>query len=160
MNNPLAPDAWWKQGDDPWQLLATCIEYIHAIDSPDPYHYLSNIPVHQVCLFFHCYLQDGSCNGLQHYAALGLDELGGKQVNLVPSDKPGDVYTAVLKIVKQHIHDDLNSSDPFIRQMAVLLGGGEEVNRKIVKQTVMTSVYGVTFVGAREQIEGQLSVRE
>ena len=40
-----------------------------------------------------------------------------------------------------------------------LLRGGEEVNRKIVKQTVMTSVYGVTFVGARAQIEGQLSVR-
>ena len=79
-------------------------------------------------------------------------------MNLVPSEKPGDVYTAVLKIVKQRIHEDLNSPDPFIRQMAELLRGGEEVNRKIVKQTVMTSVYGVTFVGAREQIEGQLSV--
>ena len=45
-----------------------------------------------------------------------------------------------------------------IRQMAELLRGGEEVNRKVVKQTVMTSVYGVTFVGARAQIEGQLSV--
>ena len=76
----------------------------------------------------------------------------------MPSEKPGDVYTAVLKIVKQRIHEDLNASDPLIRQMAELLRGGEEVNRKIVKQTVMTSVYGVTFVGAREQIEGQLSV--
>lgn len=159
VKNPLAPDAWWKQGDDPWQLLATCIEYIHAIDSSHPTEYLSNIPVHQVFHYvFLSILQDGSCNGLQHYAALGLDEKGGKQVNLVPSEKPGDVYTAVLKIVKQHIHDDLNSTDPFIRQMAELLRGGEEVNRKIVKQTVMTSVYGVTFVGAREQIEGQLSV--
>ena len=48
VTNPLAPDAWWKQGDDPWQLLATCMEYIHAIDSPNPYEYMSNIPVHQV----------------------------------------------------------------------------------------------------------------
>lgn len=79
-------------------------------------------------------------------------------MNLVPQEKPGDVYTAVLKIVKQHIHDDLNSSDKLIRDMATLLRGGEEVTRKVVKQTVMTSVYGVTFVGAREQIEGQLSV--
>ena len=77
----------------------------------------------------------------------------------MPSPKPGDVYTAVLRIVKQHIHEDLNSKDPMIRRMAELLRGGEEVNRKIVKQTVMTSVYGVTFVGARAQIEGQLSVR-
>lgn len=148
MKDPLAPDAWWKQGDDPWQLLATCQEYIRALDSPNPERYESNIPIHQ----------DGSCNGLQHYAALGLDEVGGAQVNLLPSSKPGDVYTAVLRIVKEHIHKDLNSSDPYIRQMAELLRGGEEVNRKVVKQTVMTSVYGVTFVGAREQIEGQLSV--
>ena len=28
------------------------------------------------------------------------------------------------------------------------------VSRKVVKQTVMTSVYGVTFVGARQQVLG------
>ena len=32
----------------------------------------------------------------------------------------------------------------------------EHVKRKIVKQTVMTSVYGVTFIGARKQIRRQL----
>ena len=31
-----------------------------------------------------------------------------------------------------------------------------KVNRKVVKQTVMTIVYGVTFVGGRLQIEKQL----
>lgn len=31
-----------------------------------------------------------------------------------------------------------------------------QVDRKLVKQTVMTSVYGVTFVGAREQIKRRL----
>lgn len=30
------------------------------------------------------------------------------------------------------------------------------MDRKLVKQTVMTSVYGVTFVGAREQIKRRL----
>ena len=29
-------------------MLATCMEYIRAIDSPHPEAYLSNIPVHQV----------------------------------------------------------------------------------------------------------------
>lgn len=33
---------------------------------------------------------------------------------------------------------------------------GFQVDRKLVKQTVMTSVYGVTFVGAREQIKRRL----
>ena len=32
--------------------------------------------------------QDGSCNGLQHYAAIGRDRLGAAAVNLVPADKP------------------------------------------------------------------------
>ena len=31
-----------------------------------------------------------------------------------------------------------------------------KINRKVVKQTVMTVVYGVTFVGGRLQIEKQL----
>lgn len=34
--------------------------------------------------------------------------------------------------------------------------GNFQVNRKLVKQTVMTSVYGVTYVGAREQIKRRL----
>ncbi len=34
-----------------------------------------------------------------------------------------------------------------------------QVDRKLVKQTVMTSVYGVTAVGAREQISARLSER-
>ena len=30
------------------------------------------------------------------------------------------------------------------------------MSRKVIKQTVMTSVYGVTFIGARKQIQRQL----
>ena len=32
-----------------------------------------------------------------------------------------------------------------------------QVDRKLVKQTVMTSVYGVTYIGAREQIKRRLA---
>lgn len=45
----------------------------------------------------------GSCNGLQHYAALGLDSKGGAQVNLVPTNKPQDVYTGVCDVVKEKV---------------------------------------------------------
>jgi DNA-directed RNA polymerase len=34
--------------------------------------------------------------------------------------------------------------------------GSLQVDRKLVKQTVMTSVYGVTFIGARQQIMKRL----
>lgn len=33
------------------------------------------------------------------------------------------------------------------------------INRKLVKQTVMTSVYGVTYIGARQQIQNRLLER-
>jgi len=35
-----------------------------------------------------------------------------------------------------------------------------KVNRKTIKQTVMTSVYGVTFIGARDQIQKQLKEKK
>ena len=81
---------WWLQGENPFQALATCIEVANAVRSGDPLSYVCCLPVHQ----------DGSCNGLQHYAALGRDERGGAAVNLTPSDKPQDVYSDVLKAVR------------------------------------------------------------
>lgn len=44
-------------------------------------------------------LQDGSCNGLQHYAALGRDVIGATSVNLMPCDEPQDVYSGVAQQV-------------------------------------------------------------
>lgn len=49
---------------------------------------------------------DGSCNGLQHYAALGRDNLGALHVNLLPTLKPMDVYNGVLNVVKRNIEYD------------------------------------------------------
>lgn len=51
--------------------------------------YVSHFPIHQ----------DGSCNGLQHYAALGGDSAGAYSVNLSPSPSPQDVYSAVVALV-------------------------------------------------------------
>lgn len=44
-------------------------------------------------------LQDGSCNGLQHYAALGRDVIGATSVNLMPCEVPQDVYSGVAQQV-------------------------------------------------------------
>ncbi|KAG6865592.1 hypothetical protein C0991_001141 [Blastosporella zonata] len=138
--NPLAGERWWLQADDPWQCLATCMELRAALDSPDPVAFESSLPVHQ----------DGTCNGLQHYAALGGDDRGAQQVNLAATDRPSDVYTHVGNMVERVLEADAAKGEKW----AILLKG--KIQRKIVKQTVMTTVYGVTFVGAREQIEKQL----
>lgn len=97
--------------------------------------------------------QDGTCNGLQHYAALGGDVTGARQVNLDVTDRPADVYTHVANMVDEVIKKDAEKGI----EIATLLTG--KVSRKVVKQTVMTTVYGVTFVGARAQIERQLRAR-
>ncbi|KAI0731720.1 hypothetical protein BC629DRAFT_1718248 [Irpex lacteus] len=138
--NPLDGRGWWKNADDPWQCLACCMELRAALDSPNPAEYLSSLPVHQ----------DGTCNGLQHYAALGGDDRGAQQVNLGVTDRPSDVYTHVATMVEKQIQEDLQSGEKW----AKMLTG--KVTRKVVKQTVMTTVYGVTYIGAREQIEKRL----
>ena len=82
------------------------------------------------------------------------------QVNLLPSDEPQDVYAGVRSLVAQKISDDAEaeaSDDAKAegqRQLAMKLVG--LITRKVVKQTVMTSVYGVTFIGAKRQIENRL----
>ncbi|CAK7211550.1 DNA-directed RNA polymerase [Sporothrix curviconia] len=138
--NPLHGQRWWLAAEDPWQCLAACMELTAALDLPDPTQFVSHLPVHQ----------DGTCNGLQHYAALGGDTWGAKQVNLVPGDRPADVYSAVADIVKESIAADAARGDPH----GLALDG--KIKRKVVKQTVMTNVYGVTFAGARKQVLKQL----
>ena len=86
-------------------MLACSMEIVDAIRSGDPASFVSHLPVHQVNTlhththvrthtYIHTYVhthtyahtqyissQDGSCNGLQHYAALGHDQLGAEQVS-------------------------------------------------------------------------------
>ena len=78
---------------------------------------------------------------------MGRDYEGGGQVNLLNREVPADIYTHVANLVEAKILEDLEGSDtlPADREMAELLRG--QVKRKIVKQTVMTTVYGVTFIG-------------
>jgi len=148
---PLDPaNHWWADADSPWQLLATCKDIAAALRSGDPETYESKIPIHQ----------DGSCNGLQHYAALGRDEWGGIAVNLTNKDRPQDVYTEVARRVIQSASEDiLKGPGRTTKSQAhhdVAIRVSEAIDRKLVKQTVMTSVYGVTFVGARQQVAARL----
>ncbi len=151
--NPLSGRRWWAAAENPFQALACCFELNAAIESRDPENYQCSLPIHQ----------DGSCNGLQHYAALGRDVDGARAVNLIGGsvDQPGDVYVSVLNIVLDKIEADSRISesetDPKLvnsRKYAKLLIG--KVDRKVIKQTVMTSVYGVTALGARDQIYNRL----
>jgi DNA-directed RNA polymerase len=91
-------NGWWKTSDEPWQTLAACKEVVAALRCEDgPENHVSHFPVHQ----------DGSCNGLQHYAALGRDPQGAYSVNLAPADEPQDVYSDVAALVSMDFSGDV-----------------------------------------------------
>ncbi|KAL5648199.1 hypothetical protein ACJX0J_042554, partial [Zea mays] len=83
--NPVDGNCWWTIAEDPFQRLAACMDLSDALRSPSPYYAVSHLLIHQ----------DGSCNGLQHYAALGRDYVGVVDVNLVPREKPADIYSEI-----------------------------------------------------------------
>ncbi|XP_018577460.1 DNA-directed RNA polymerase, mitochondrial [Anoplophora glabripennis] len=139
-DKPLTGKKWWMESDEPWQTLSCCMEIADVVRSPNPEEFLCHLPIHQ----------DGSCNGLQHYAALGRDSAGAHSVNLTPSEVPQDVYSTVVALVEKRREKDAENGV----EIAKILEGF--VKRKVIKQTIMTTVYGVTRFGARLQIAKQL----
>lgn len=136
-DNPLDGRRWWQESEYPWQTLACCKEVTAAVRSEDHTQYINHMPVHQ----------DGSCNGLQHYAALGRDKVGATSVNLDASDKPNDVYGDIQDLVEQQRKHDADNGMEIAKILAPY------ISRKVVKRPVMTSVYGVTNFGAKLQVE-------
>lgn len=132
---PLDGERFWLKADEPFQALAACTEYVgYLIEGTE---YKSRIPCGQ----------DGSCNGLQHYSALLRDYVGGAATNLVPADKPADIYRQVADRTAEKIRQKAEAGDP----TAVKLDG--HISRTLVKQPVMTLPYGATINGMRRQLE-------
>mmetsp|Transcript_19031 Transcript_19031/g.41363 ORF Transcript_19031/g.41363 Transcript_19031/m.41363 type:complete len:420 (+) Transcript_19031:986-2245(+) len=158
--DPFSGNKWWMELDDPFQGLATCREIVQAIDSGNPEAYECSLPVHM----------DGSCNGLQHYAAIGRDTIGGKAVNLLGGEDPEDVYVGVMHEVIRRVKDeaekdvrfDVDDDDLNAKQKKAIKSNRAAklvnglIDRGVVKRTVMTSVYGVTYIGARQQIQEKI----
>uniref|UniRef100_H2Y632 DNA-directed RNA polymerase n=1 Tax=Ciona savignyi TaxID=51511 RepID=H2Y632_CIOSA len=139
-DHPLEGRGWWRLSDEPWQTLAVCMALADAVRSRCPQEYVCHLPIYQ----------DGSCNGLQHYAALGRDSLGAQQVNLAPSSVPQDIYSGVADKVEERRALDAAKG----LEIAKILEGF--VTRQVIKQTVMTTVYGVTRYGGSLQVQRQL----
>ncbi len=86
-------NTFWAEADKPFQALAACFELAQII-----YHgpnHLTRIPV----------ALDGSCSGLQNLAMALRCEETGKSVNLIPNDKPSDIYTDVANMVTEYLLD-------------------------------------------------------
>lgn len=138
--DPVA-DRWWTKAEDPLQFLAFCFEWANYLDwrrHGIGQDYVCSLPVSQ----------DGSCNGLQHFSAMLRDEKGGRAVNLIPGDRPQDVYDEI----RERATDELEEralEDNTDAQMWLRSG---LVTRKLTKRPTMTFSYGSKPYGFQQQI--------
>lgn len=147
--SPLSGDRWWQEASEPFQCLMACKELSDALKySQGAEYFPSRLPV----------AVDGSYNGLQHYSAIGRDAFGAQLVNLVPSERPADAYTGILKEMMKVIEKEASMDHP-VAQRCLGTGKGQDKNhikRKTIKRPIMTQVYGVTGYGMSEQILEEL----
>lgn len=144
--SPLDGTRWWTGADKPWTFLAACIEWAgFSMQGPD---YVSRLPVHV----------DGSCNGLQHFAAMLKDPTSAEAVNLLPGPAPRDVYQTVADAVTRSVWNQPPPDDggPNLSDLMVI-AWPEGVPRSLVKRPVMTLPYGVTRYGMRDQVQQELT---
>lgn len=130
---PLDHTDVWGKADKPWQFLAALMEYSGAMSLPDPTKFVSKLAIGL----------DGSCNGLQHFSALLRDDVGGRATNLVPADKPSDIYAEVARVCHSNLtHMPVEHRLAWI-EWSKKYGGGS-IPRSMAKRPVMTLPYGAT----------------
>lgn len=130
----------WSDADKPWAFLAFCFEwadlYAHYEAGNAPETFVSRLPV--------CW--DGSCNGLQNFSAMLRDPVGGAATNLVPSDKPRDIYQQVADLATAQVERDAARGEVNAQYW---IG---KVTRGLAKRPTMTLPYGSGRYGFRQQI--------
>lgn len=149
---------WWLHKDKkPVQLLAWCLEWAKAkewiAEHGSIVGWVTGLP----------YAQDGTCSGLQHFSAILRDPIGGTAVNLVPQDKPNDIYRLVADKVNVVLKQDAMSGtiDEWDEEKLKTKFGTKTmaqiwlnygVNRTVTKRPTMTLAYGAKKRGYTEQI--------
>lgn len=132
-------DRWWMElADEPFQFYAACHEWAAWADAGYSADYESGLPV----------AMDGSCNGLQHFAAAFRDEVGATAVNVTDNPRPYDVYD----IVAEEVKDRVEASAAEGEQADILWNASNMIDRKLTKRPTMTFGYGSKPYGFTEQI--------
>jgi DNA-directed RNA polymerase len=134
--DPLGGEKFWAEAAEPWSFLATCRELHLALGEENPDRFVSHLPIPM----------DGSCNGLQHLSAMGRDPVGALATNLTSSPERHDIYQQVADAVMQTVSRDASLD---VAEATAWVGN---VTRNTVKRAVMTTPYGVTAMGIRDQL--------
>ncbi|MGV1835207.1 DNA-directed RNA polymerase [Rhizobium rhizogenes] len=133
--DPYANNEWFS-ADKPWQTLAAIFEwdaYRKAEEQGEVY--MCSLPG----------MVDGTCNGIQHLSAIIRDEVGGTYVNLVPGDKPRDIYKFVAEDLQAKLERIEQSGGEQGRLATWWLDlCGRDLPRTLTKRQVMVLPYGGT----------------
>lgn len=154
--DPLDGKRFWTTADSPYCALAACFEWAGYIREGDSY--VSHLPV----------ALDGSNSGLQHFSAMLRDPVGAKAVNLIPSDKPQDVYMQVATAAQRFVDEDNSPCPPppdaiaddprkvaeYVEQWTQARDAwkGGKITRKIAKRPCMTYCYSATRFGMQGMV--------
>jgi DNA-directed RNA polymerase len=123
-------DLRWTDVSEPFQFVRFCLEWKALRQHGFGYVSHMVVPV------------DATCSGLQHYAAMTRDEVGGRSVNLIPGLSRQDIYGDVATVVIEKMFAD--GSD--MAKDWVKFG----IDRKITKRQVMVVPYAGTFSSCME----------
>ncbi len=121
---------WAATAGELWQALAAAKEWIAFRDHGPGF--VTHLP---------CFI-DGTCNGLQHFAALARDPELARLVNVMPSDGPQDIYQAVADQASVLLAGKCPEGHWLALRWHALLTG--KVPRILAKQIVMTKAYGAS----------------
>ena len=130
----------WTGADSPFQFLAACFEWAGWLEHGEGF--LSHLAV----------ALDGSCSGIQHFSMALRDEVGGKAVNLVPDDKPADIYSLVMERAYEQMRADAAQDEDEQRRDIALQWLAFAPGRSCFKRPTMTYGYGSREFGFRDQI--------
>ena len=120
-----------KESKSKFQFIACCIEYVEYAESGFDENFLCKID---------CAL-DATNSGLQILSSVGRDEKVAPYVNIIKTDKPGDIY--------QKIGNAVAPLEPV--EKLTVIPVGDKTWRKICKRNVMTKNYDATRYGMGQQ---------
>jgi len=143
---------WWADQDEPFQMLSWCLEYARLQEYLETHDGDATGFITGAVIAF-----DGTCSGLQHFSALLRDPVGATAVNLVPQEKPNDIYRIVAdkvnEVLERDARDGSEDTDKKLGTKSMALAWlTYGVTRKVTKRCVMTLAYGAKKYGFGDQV--------
>lgn len=138
--DPYSNNEWFK-ADKPFNFLAFCFEWQGWKEKG--YEHITRMKCGR----------DGSCNGLQWFAGILLDEVSGELVNLTNNKTFKDIYGKVAEEVNKYI-DRNEWSDEELVWVKMWKEWG--IDRSLCKRPTMTLAYNSKFYGWVDQLRKEV----